>query len=306
MYLCVCVILLCVIPLVVTHLLKPLSVFIAHDEGKLPISALITRAHKQNIKRAENSQQTAPSQYEMNVTYSCREVMYSSSTEETKGSVKTPALSLQCVCEILSALVCACQAAVPSIWITLMKGERGNNQRSQYFTLDTDACWCAAGRRISPRRSARLWSDIKIQRYISLSGSLTFSLIPIGAPASSPHLCPSTQLQLKGKCSSGEVCNLHHKVPEPTMWPGPPNILLFSLSSSSFALFSAAHLFIAVHLSGLIRRGWWNGRRTAILSPTKHGAVQKIRCFATQHCWQCKRIIVAFFDTQTQNCFEIE
>lgn len=36
----VCVILLCVIPLVVTHLLKPLSVLIAHDEGKLPISAL--------------------------------------------------------------------------------------------------------------------------------------------------------------------------------------------------------------------------------------------------------------------------
>ena len=31
-------------------LLNALPVFITHDGGKLPISILITRAHKQNIK----------------------------------------------------------------------------------------------------------------------------------------------------------------------------------------------------------------------------------------------------------------
>lgn len=73
--------------------------------------------------------------------------MYSNSTVETKGSCQNPALSDQCVYEIHSVLVQACQAALSSVWMTLMKGERGNNQRSQYFTLDTDACLYAAGRR---------------------------------------------------------------------------------------------------------------------------------------------------------------
>lgn len=84
----------------------------------------------------------------MNVTYNSRQVMY----RGNKGFCQAPALSQQRVCEIL---VCARQAALPSIWMTLMKGEKGNNQRSQYFTLDTDAySWLLAGEISSPFSSA--------------------------------------------------------------------------------------------------------------------------------------------------------
>lgn len=169
--------------------------------------------------------------------------MYSNSTEETKGSVKILHYLTLCVCEILSSLVCACQAALPSIWMTLMKGERGNNQRSQYFTLDTDACSYAAGRR--DLLAAQPSSDLTLEftaTFLSLQLTrLAFSRSPSApSPTPAPHLplstwpaCLPAWLQLKGKCSSGEVRCLHHKVLGPTMWPGPPNILLLHFSSSS-------------------------------------------------------------------------
>lgn len=129
------------------------------------------------------------SQCEMSVTYSCRGVAYSSSTEETKASVRILCYLSQCVCEILSALMCACQAASPSIWITLMKGEKGNNQRSQYFTLDTDACWSAAGR----QERSQLSSDLTLgfnATFLSPAHSSRFLSHSLGAP---PHLPLSTQ-----------------------------------------------------------------------------------------------------------------
>lgn len=140
----------------------------------MPISILIKCTHKKNIK---SSQQIASSQYETNVTYNCTEAMYSNSTEETKGSVKTVRYLTSVVCEILSSLVWACQAALPSIWMTLMKGERGNNQRSQYFTLDTDAYSSAAGRR--NHLSVQLSSDLTLEfnaTFLSPAHSSHFSL----------------------------------------------------------------------------------------------------------------------------------
>lgn len=96
-------------------------------------------------------------------------------------------LSHQCVCEILSALVCACQAASLSIWVTLMKGERENNQRSQYFTLDTDACSYAAGRK--DLLAAQLSSDLTLgfnAIFLSPAHSSCFLSHSPGAPHSPP------------------------------------------------------------------------------------------------------------------------
>lgn len=150
--------------------------------GKLPFSFLITLAQKRNIKSRSWMEQ-----YEMAVTYNCWEVMYSN--RGNKGFCQNPVLSHQCVCEILSALMCACQAASLSMWITLMKGERGNNQRSQYFTLDTDACSYAAGRR--DLLAAQLISDLTLgfnATFLSPAQSSRFLSHSLGAPA--PHPPP--------------------------------------------------------------------------------------------------------------------
>lgn len=112
--------------------------------------------------------------------------MYSNSTEETKGSVKILRYRTS-VSEILYACVCACQAALPSIWITLMKGERGNNQRSQYFTLDTVACTYAAGRR--DLLTALLNSDLTLRfnaTFLSPAHSSRFLSHSLGAPTLPP------------------------------------------------------------------------------------------------------------------------
>lgn len=114
----------------------------------------MTRAYTPNIKCYKRLSFRL-----MSVTHSCRHVTYSNSTEET-GYCQNPVLSHRSVCEILSALVCTCQTALPSIWMTLMKGERGNNQRSQYSTCDTDACSYIAGRR--DLLAAELSSDLTL------------------------------------------------------------------------------------------------------------------------------------------------
>ena len=175
-------------------LIKILSVFIAHDEGKLPISSLITQAHKQNIK---SWKQWADSS--ISVWNECDLQLQSSNVKQqhrgNKGFCQNPALSHQCVCEILSAPVCACQAALPSIWITLMKGERGNNQRSQYFTLDTDACSYAAGRR--DLLAAQLSSDLTLRfnaTFLSPAHSSRFLSHSLCAPTVPPHSHPPTSV----------------------------------------------------------------------------------------------------------------
>lgn len=107
---------------------------------------------------------------------------------------KFGAISPVCLWVCASAPVCACQAASPSIWITLMKGERGNNQRSQYFTLDTDACAYAAGRR--DLLAAQLSSDLTLRfnaTFLSPAHSSRFLSHSLGAPATPSHLPLSTQ-----------------------------------------------------------------------------------------------------------------
>lgn len=105
----------------------------------------------------------------MSVTYNCIEAMCSNKTEETKGSVKNLCYLTSVDCEILSSLLWVCQAALLSIWVTLMKGERENNQRSQYFTPDTDAYLYAVGRRD--------WLAIQLRSDLTLGFDAIFSLL---------------------------------------------------------------------------------------------------------------------------------
>lgn len=73
-----------------------------------------------------------------------------------------------------------------------MRGERGNNQRSQYFTLDTDAYLYAAGRRdllaaqlssdLTLRFNATFLSPTQSSRF--LSHSLSALALPPPPPAS--------------------------------------------------------------------------------------------------------------------------
>lgn len=179
-------------------LINVLSVFIAHDEGKLPISVLITWAHKQNIK-SWNGLQTVWNECDLQLQRSNVQQQH----RGNKGSCQNPVLSHQCVCEILSAPVCACQAAVPSIWITLMKGERGNNQRSQYFTLDTDACSYAAGRR--DLLAAQLSSDLTLRfnaTFLSPAQSSRFLSHSLGA-SPTPHPPPPPPTSVHSACLPG-------------------------------------------------------------------------------------------------------
>lgn len=70
-------------------LINVLSVFNAHDDGKLPISALITWAHKQDIKSWKQSTDSSILAWnECDLQLQRKKILYSNSTEETKGSVK--------------------------------------------------------------------------------------------------------------------------------------------------------------------------------------------------------------------------
>lgn len=174
-------------------LINVLSVFNAHDDGKLPISALITWAHKQDIKSWKQSTDSSILAWnECDLQLQRKKNIVQQQHGGNKGFCQNPLLSHQCVCEILSVLLCACQATLASIWITLMRGERGNNQRSQYFTLDTDAYLYAAGRR--DLLAAQLSSDLTLRfnaTFLSpthssrfLSHSLSALALPPRPPAS--------------------------------------------------------------------------------------------------------------------------
>lgn len=120
--------------------------------------------------------------------------MWSNKTEETKGSVKNLHYLTNVVCEIISLLVWACQAALSCIWVTLMKGERGNNQRSQYFTPDRDTYLFSVGRRYC--LSIQLDSDLTLGFNAIFSLPLTsvcHSLIAFYTPT---YLCPPSLLSL--------------------------------------------------------------------------------------------------------------
>lgn len=187
-----------------------------------------------------------------------------------------------------------------------MKGERGNNQRSQYFTLDTDACSYAADRR--DLLAAQLSSDLTLRfnaTFLSPAHSSRFLSHSPGAPALSPppttYLCPLSLLvwlQWKGKCSSGEVRYLRHKVLRPTMWPGPPNILLLLFSSSSSLPFlhnRSLYLYPPQwpHPERLIER-------TSQSEHLLRQIVQKFACSAELTCWQMQGINMALLYTQKQ------
>lgn len=123
---------------------------------------------------------------------------------------------------------------------------------------------------------------------------LAFSLIPSVPPPPPPtYLCPLSPLawlQLKGKCSSGEVSYLHHKVLGSTMWPGPPSILLLlSLSLLHLCLFATKKISLPLSVSVTSSREA-DGTSIKEKTPsTKHGTDQKLTtCFTELHCWQCK------------------
>ena len=141
-------------------------------------------------------------------------------------------------------------------------------------------CW----QERSPCRSAQLWSDIRIHCYVSLSPAhlSRFPSHSLGGPQPPQpiHLCPLSlpaRLQLKGKCSSGEVCYLHRRVPGLTMWPGPPNISLSYFSSCLLFFFTTSDLFISVCSS----RNRWSPESTSLPS-------SKVQLFAEKHYRQCK------------------
>lgn len=194
-----------------------------------------------------------------------------------KGFCQNPLLSHQCVCEILSVLLCACQATLASIWITLMRGERGNNQRSQYFTLDTDAYLYAAGRR--DLLAAQLSSDLTLRfnaTFLSPTHSsrfLSHSLSALPPPTCLCPLSPLAWLQLKGKCSSGEVRYLHHKVLGPIMLPGAPNILLLPLPFLIVFAFPSRNVYFFLSTSLTSSGDWRNEPLRANNFSTKHGSV---------------------------------
>lgn len=72
--------------------------------------------------------------------------------------------------------------------MTLMKGERGNNQRSQYFTRDTDAYSDAAASRDHPAVQMRSHLTLRFNAtFLSLAHSSLFSVITSG-----PHAPPIT------------------------------------------------------------------------------------------------------------------
>lgn len=98
--------------------------------------------------------------------------------QQTANNIEWP----QCAGNLLSVLPGMCGAAARNIWMTLMKGEKWNNQRSLPFSLDR----CVHRQGLAAHRSACLWSDIKIQ-YISLSISLILLFYSLSAPCNSPH-----------------------------------------------------------------------------------------------------------------------
>lgn len=73
--------------LLVTHLLM-CFLSLLHIGRANCLCTFLSHEPTNRIEKAPSSPQKARSQCEMNVIYNCREVMYSSSTEETKGSVK--------------------------------------------------------------------------------------------------------------------------------------------------------------------------------------------------------------------------
>lgn len=72
-----------------------------------------------------------------------------------------------------------------------MKGETGDNQRSQYFTLDTDACSHDAGRR--DQLAAQLSSDLTLEFTATFLSPAHFHSHSLGAPTPTPHPPLSTQ-----------------------------------------------------------------------------------------------------------------
>lgn len=129
----------------VSFLLIPFLFLLLSVRAKLAISFLITSTHKQHIKAARDYR-SAASRFETNVTYSCRSNIPRRLTGN-KGYCQNAAISALRVWNAFFSRACACQPASPFTAVTLMKGEKGNNQRSQYFSLDTDACSEPAGRR---------------------------------------------------------------------------------------------------------------------------------------------------------------
>lgn len=108
----------------------------------------------------------------------------------------------------------------------------------------------AAGRR--DLLGVQLSSDLTLgfnATFRSPAHSSRFLCHSLGA-SRSPRRALSTQpaclagwLQLKGKCSSGEVRYFHHKVPVPTMWPGPTDVFLLRFSSSSLPVLHNTSLY---------------------------------------------------------------
>lgn len=133
------------------------------------------------------------------------------------------------MCRKAPVLPGMCGAATQNIWMTLMKGEKWNNQRSQPFSLDTDVY---TGRGRPPAAQPGYDLTLRFNTFLSPFHS-SYSFIPSVAPVIPPtYLCPQSPLawlQLKGKCSSGEVRCFQHDVWGPIKQPWPPNILLVFL-----------------------------------------------------------------------------